>query len=96
MDNAGGVAVKLVLFNARETDVQKQHSVVFSLLYNVPRKLSVVCIREHPCLTTSRPFVKGHKGLHTCTLLNVWGYNCRPVHHACMTHVITWTNTLLE
>lgn len=45
MDIAGGVAVKLVLFNARQTDIQKQHSVVF--------------------------FVKGDKGLHTCTLLNV-------------------------
>lgn len=35
-DIAKGVAVKLGLFNVRQTDVQEQHSVVFSLLYNFP------------------------------------------------------------
>lgn len=117
-----GVAVKLVLFIARQTDVKKQHSSVFSLLYNFPRELSVVCIREYSCiqrvwrfvnmacfvliplkwpvllvlLGCVEPFVKGHKRLHTCTLLNVWDFNCRLVHYACMTHAIPWTNTPLE
>lgn len=49
-----------------------------------------------PHLGCVEPFVALHKGLHTCTLLTIWDFNCRLLHHACMTHAIPWTNTLLE
>lgn len=39
-----GVVVKLALFNVRQTHVQEQHSVVFSMLYNFPS--SVLCVSE--------------------------------------------------